>query len=121
VGGGTTIGGTLGANAFMGMFVSGSNASEALVQQPMPVAGTLKNLFLRLDAALAGGTSIAYTVRKSGAATTVTCTITTAGGAATCSDLTHSVAFAAGDLISIGTTRTGAVAATGTRWTAQYQ
>lgn len=43
VGGGTAAGGTFGANAFMGMFVSGSNASEALVQQPMPIAGTLKN------------------------------------------------------------------------------
>jgi hypothetical protein len=105
----------------MGMFVSGSNASEALVQQPMPVAGTLKNFTIRLDAALSGGTSIAYTVRRNGVATALTCTITTASAAVTCSDVTHTVAFAAGDLISIGTTRTGNVGAQGTRWTAQYQ
>jgi hypothetical protein len=121
VGGGTAAGGTLGANAFMGMFVSGSNASEALVRQPMPIAGTLKNFTIRLDAALSGGTSSAYTVCKNGAATTLTCTITTASAALTCSDVIHPVAFAAGDLISIGTTRTGAVGAQGTRWTAQYQ
>jgi hypothetical protein len=36
-------------------------------------------------------------------------------------DVTHTVAFAAGDLISIGSVRTGTVAAQGTRWTAQYQ
>jgi hypothetical protein len=81
----------------------------------------MKNFRVRLDAALSGGTSIAYTVRKNGVATLLTCTITTASAALTCSDLANSVAFAAGDLISIGTTRTGAVGATGTRWTAQYQ
>jgi hypothetical protein len=87
----------------------------------MPVAGTLKNFTVRLDAALSGGTSIAYTVRKNGIATTLTCTITTASAALTFSDVTHTVAFVAGDLISIGTARTGNVAAQGTRWTAQYQ
>jgi hypothetical protein len=121
VGGGTAAGGTLTANAFMGMFVSGSSTTEAAVQQPMPVAGTLKNFTIRLDAALSGGTSIAYTVRKNGAATTLTCTITTASAALTCSDVTHTVSFVAGDLISIGSTRTGNVGAQGTRWTAQYQ
>jgi hypothetical protein len=55
VGGGTATGGTLTANAFMGMFVSGSSTTEAAVQQPMPVAGTLKNFTIRLDAALSGG------------------------------------------------------------------
>jgi len=121
VGGGTTVGGTLTANAFLGMFVSGSSTTEAQVQQPMPVAGSLKNFRIRLDAAFSGGTSIAYTVRKNGVATALTCTITTASAALTCSDLVDSVAFVAGDLISIGTARTGAVGAQGTRWTAQYQ
>ena len=121
VGGGTAIGGTLGNNQFMGMFVSGSSATEAQVQQAMPIAGTLKNFVIRPNAALAGGTSIAYTVRKNGVNTALTCTITTASAAVTCSDVTHTVSFVAGDLISIGTLRTGAVATQGTRWTAQYQ
>jgi hypothetical protein len=121
VGGGTAAGGTLGTNAFMGMFTSGSSTTEAQVQQSMPIAGTLKNFTIRLDAALAGGTSIAYTVRKNGVATALTCTITTASAALSCSDVTHTAAFVAGDLISIGTLRTGTVAAQGTRWTAQYQ
>lgn len=68
----------------------------------MPVAGTLKNFTVRLDAALSGGTSIAYTVRKNGVATTLTCTITTASAALTCSDVTHTVAFVAGDLSRSG-------------------
>jgi hypothetical protein len=121
VGGGTAAGGTLTTNGFMGMFVSGSSTTEAQVQQPMPVAGTLKNLVIRLDAALSGGTSVVYTVRKNGAATALTCTITTASAALTCSDVTHTAAFVAGDLISVGTARVGLVTSPGTRWTAQYQ
>jgi len=123
IGGGTGVGTNLvnGATVFMSMYNSGSNATESLVQQAMPVAGTLKNFFLRRDTPLAGGTSIAYTVRKNGADTAVTCTITTVSGASTCSDLTHSVAFAAGDLISIGAVRTGTPTTQPTRWTAQYQ
>jgi len=38
----------------------------------------------------------------------------------TCSDTTHSVAFGAGDLISIGTAKTGSTTPQITRWTAQY-
>ena len=87
----------------------------------MPVAGTLRNFTVLLQRPLSGGTSITYTVRKNGAATTLACTITTASAAVTCSDVTHTVAFAAGDLISIGSVRTGTVAAQGTRWTARYQ
>jgi hypothetical protein len=121
VGGGTAVAGTLVANGFMGMFVSGSSTTEAQVQQPMPVAGTLKNFTIRLDAVLSGGTSITYTVRKNGVATALTCTITTASAAVTCSDVTHTASFAAGDLISIGSARSGTPAAQGTRWTAQYQ
>ena len=99
----------------------GGGQQDGRKHQPQRVLGRTIIVNLPGSSGGVGGTSIAYTVRKNGAATAVTCTITTAGGAATCSDVTNSVAFAAGDLISIGTTRTGAVGATGTRWTAQYQ
>jgi hypothetical protein len=121
IGGGTGVGTNLGVNAFMSMFNSGSSTTESQVQQPMPVAGTLKNFIVRRDAALSAATQIVYTVRKNGVDTAVTCTITFVSGALTCSDLTHSVVFAAGDLISIGTVRTGTPAQQPTRWTAQYQ
>src|SRR5262249_48948821 len=121
IGGGTGVGATLGINAFMGMFYSGSRTTESQGAPAMAVARTLKNFIVRRDTALSAATQIVYTVRKNSVDTAVTCTITFASGALTCSDLTHSVAFAAGDLISIGTVRTGSPAAQPTRWTAQYQ
>jgi hypothetical protein len=119
IGGGTTIGTNLANGGFMGLFVGSSSATENLVQQPMPVAGTLSSLFIKVDSN-PGGTSITYTVRKNGVNTAVTCAI--AGGAATtCSDVTHTVVFAAGDLISIGSLKAGAAGNVPTRWTARYQ
>jgi len=108
---------TLANNAFMGMFVPGQSTTESQLQQNMPAAGTLKNFYVRADGAV-GGTSIKYTVRKNGADTAVTCTMTSAQS--TCSDTTNSVAFLAGDLISIGSTKTGSTTPQPTRWTAQY-
>jgi hypothetical protein len=121
VGGGIAADGLLGLNQFMGMFSSGSSATEGHVQQPMPVAGTLNNFYVRIDSALAATNSETYTVRKNAVDTALTCTITSVGGAVTCSDTTHSVSFAAGDLISIGTAHTGVVPTSGARWTAHYQ
>jgi hypothetical protein len=119
IGGGTTIGTNLANGGFMGLFVGSSNGTENLVQQLMPVAGTLSNFFVKVDSN-PGGTSITYTVRKNGANSVVTCAI--AGGAATsCSDVTHTVAFAAGDLISIGSVKAGGAGNVPTRWTARYQ
>jgi hypothetical protein len=108
-------------NQFLGMFVSGSSATEASVQQPMAVAGTLNGFYVRINSALAVTNSETYTVRRNGVDTTLTCTITNASAAVTCSDTTHSVSFSAGDLISIGTSHGGAVPSLGTRWTAHYQ
>jgi hypothetical protein len=121
LGGGIATEGLLGLNHFMGMFVSGSSATEAHVQQPMPVAGTLKDFYIRIDSALSALNSETYTVRRNAVDTTLTCTITNGSGAVTCSDTTHSVSFSAGDLISIGTSHGGAVPSQGTRWTAHYQ
>jgi len=108
-------------NQFLGMFVSGSSATEASVQQPMAVAGTLNGFYMRINSALAVTNSETYTVRKNGVDTAVTCMITSASGALACSDTTHSATFSAGDLISIGTTHTGVVPSVGARWTAHYQ
>jgi hypothetical protein len=57
-------------------------------------------------------------VRKNGANTAMTCTMTSAQS--TCSDTTNSVAFTAGDLISIASTKSGSTNNLITRWTAQY-
>jgi len=101
----------------MGMFMTESNATEAQIEQNVPAAGTVKNFYVRADSAV-GGTSIKYTVRKNGADTAVTCTMTSAQS--TCSDTTNSVAFAAGDRISISSAKSGSTSNLRTRWTAQY-
>jgi hypothetical protein len=68
------------------------------------VASTVRNLHVHFDAAVSGGSYI-FTVRKAGASTTVTCTA--ANGTSGCVDTTNSVAFAAGDLISIQIAQSG--------------
>lgn len=65
----------------------------------MPTAGTIKNLYVRLNAD--PGTdpdAYRFTLRKGGASQTLTCTIT--ADDVTGSDTTHSVAVAAGDIIT---------------------
>ena len=121
-GGPAMIGGSTGTanlcnNCFMGMFQAGTSTTESQFQQNVPFDGTLANLYVRAEGTV-GGTSIVYTVRKNDADTAVTCTMTSAQS--TCSDTANSVAFSAGDLISIGSAKTGATTPQVTRWTAQY-
>lgn len=78
-----------------------ANATEANAQIAMPMACTVSNLYVRITAAVgASGSSQTFTVRKNGAATSVTCTISGSTGQSG-SDTTNSVAFAAGDLFSL--------------------
>jgi hypothetical protein len=59
-----------------------------------------------------------FTVRKNGADTAVGCTM--ASNQSFCSDTTNSAAFAAGDLISIGSLRSGSPTSQRTWWSAQF-
>jgi hypothetical protein len=52
-----------------------------------------------MSGAPGAGNSWTVTVRKNGASTAVTCSVTNPN--LTCTDTTHSVAFAAGDLLDI--------------------
>jgi hypothetical protein len=99
------------------MFTAAQTTTESQLQQNVPVAGTVKNFYVRANGNV-GGTSITYTVRKNGVNTAVTCTMTSAQS--TCSDTTDSAVFSAGDLISIGSAKSGATTAQITRWSAQY-
>jgi hypothetical protein len=68
----------------------------------------LTDFFVALSKApglLASGRSFIFTLRKNGADTSVACTVFETASA--CTDLAHSVDYAAGDLISIGITLTG--------------
>ena len=85
------------------------------------MGGTLSELRVRLSAAAGGaGSSYAFTVRKNGVDTSVTCTIAVA--ATSCSDTTNSVSFSAGDLISVlaDPSATQPTDNLEVRWTAKY-
>ena len=99
-----------------------ADATEAQVQQEMTVAGTLSQLRIRLSAAAGGGTtSYTFNVRRNGVNTGVTCTAT--GAATSCSDTTNSIAFSAGDRISIQAVPSATPPTDNleVRWTAKYQ
>lgn len=76
-----------------------SGATTSTFRYTVVTAGELANLRVFSSAVAVGGTNKdVLTVFKNGVATAITCTI--AAAAATCSDITHSVAAAAGDTIS---------------------
>lgn len=104
--------GSLVAGASVYTWVSGVNASESLAQSPMPRAGTIANLFVDPQGSTAPLSSTTFTVRKNGVDTALTVTIG-AGSSALQSDTTHSVSFAAGDLIDLEVTSDSTPAAVG--------
>lgn len=97
---GVTVGS--GATVFAAPFFGGSfNATETNRQLTIKVAGTVGNLYVRTNSAQSGLGSLVVTVRKNGSTNTaVTLTITAGAAAGTFSDVSNTVAFAAGDLIS---------------------
>jgi hypothetical protein len=93
-------------NAYLPAFMQsygtfGSNV-EADVITRVPVAGTFRNLRVRLTQALVtGGHQFVFTLRKNGADTAMTVTITVATGVANVTDSSNAVTFAAGDTITM--------------------
>ena len=76
------------------------------VQTLFPTAGTLKKLYVELEAAPGAGNSFIFTVLDSTAtATDVTCTI--ANTATTCNDVSHTQAILAGERYNLGITGSG--------------
>lgn len=68
------------------------------VSSPMPIAGTIDNLYIWFDTDPGGGAkSYTFVLNKNGSNTALTCTVS--GSATTCNDITNSVTVAAGDLI----------------------
>lgn len=91
-----------------------SAAGESSINQPVPYAGTIKNLYVIITAAPGGATTRTFTLRKNGGSQTVTVTI--ADPATTGSDTAHSFTVAAGDLIDVYHTVSGAPAAASGHW-----
>ena len=83
---------------------------------PMIQAGTLRNFTAHFTAPVSVNTVL--TVQKNGANTAITCTV--AAKASTCSDTTHTVAFAASDTVLVHATYTGSNTGTNPSWNAMY-
>lgn len=78
---------------------------EASFSQVMPTPGNITAMYVDLNGSPGGTAAYQFSVMKNGVAQAITCTIT--GSATAANDTSHSVAFAAGDLISIQSIPTG--------------
>lgn len=106
---GTTT--TAATAVFMGAgYITTPTASE--IQIPVTRPGTVRNLFLRIQAAGTGTQTVTYTVRKNGVDQTLTVAVLNDAAAPTnASDTTHSFTVVAGDLLSISIVKAAGVAA----------
>lgn len=87
-----------------------STAPTTVIQWRVPFAGTISLLRVRQNTGAGNGNAIVYTLRKNGAAQTLT--VSMASTANDGSDLANSVTVAAGDLVDIEVTKAASVAAT---------
>lgn len=87
-----------GATVYMAIGIFNS-ATEGQANGVVPYALTAKNLYVKALAAPVGVETFVYTLRKNGSDTALTVTIT--GSNTTGNDTTHTVSFAAGDLIDL--------------------
>jgi len=103
---------------FVGMFRSVHSISEDVVQQAIPISGDVSKLYVTVGAAPGAGNSYSFTMRKNGADTSLGCVV--ANAATTCADTTNSVAFEAGELISLKATPDAFFSTHTVRWTAKF-
>jgi hypothetical protein len=82
----------------------------------MFVAGTLSNFTVHLSVAVTKART--FVVSKNGTNTAITCTI--AAAATTCTDSTHTAAFAASDTILVTASYSGSNNATNPTWSGTY-
>jgi len=87
-----------GTNRFLVPWGDTTTGTEANAAVPLP-GGVAKRLVVNLTLAPGAGHSATITVRKNGANTPLTCTVTDT--ATTCANSANSVAFGDGDLLSI--------------------
>jgi hypothetical protein len=78
-----------------------TNSAEASRQVIIPIAGTIKNLYVLTATTQSAAGSQVCTVRKNTADTAITTTIAASAVAGTFSDTTNSVSVAAGDKLSL--------------------
>lgn len=89
----------------------------------MPTAGVIDRLYVESSNAPGAARSFAYTIRKNGAGSGITCSMTGTGsgaGITRCNDLSNSIAFAAGDTITLEAAPTGTPTAGNTRFAVRW-
>jgi hypothetical protein len=79
-----------------------------IIEAAMPRAGTIRNLFVRHNAAAGNGNPVTYTVMKNGVATLLTVSGNT-GVVGQASDLVNTVAVVQGDRIAVRITKAAAI------------
>lgn len=94
---------------FVGGRTTSATGTESVVQVAASATATISNLKISLDAAVGGSATISVTLRDASADTALTCT--TSSGGTTCSDTTHGVNVALGDLVDFKIVATGTVTA----------
>src|SRR3990167_4573843 len=101
--------------AVMGMGSAAPATAEGDRKELTASGGTLKNLRMEVATAPGAGTSRAFTLRKNGANTAVTCTIS--GTATSCTDTANSVAVVAADDVSVSSVPTSSPLTSVASWT----
>ena len=102
---------TIGTSATTRFLVPGYSETAAPTTSPafrVPTAGTIQRLRVHHNNPGTGGATITYTLRKNGATQVLTCAMLPT--AADASDLANSFTVAAGDLIDLQVTKSGAIA-----------
>jgi hypothetical protein len=98
IGGGSSVL-QLTAPGYVSMFQGNSCTIESQCQQVMPAAGTASKFYVRIQDAPGNTKGWRLTIRKNGTDGVLFCDII--DGATSCNNLTGSMTFAAGDLISV--------------------
>jgi hypothetical protein len=102
----------------MGAFTAGRSRDQADVHLSIPTDGTISNFYVLLSGPPGTGKSWEFVVHNGTIDTGVTCAIQ--GSATSCTDLTNTATFVAGDHLSIRVTGSGSPAARLARWTGLF-
>lgn len=116
-----------GANSYLNIGAPESAASwattEANQSSILPTNGSIDKLYVESSNAPGAGRSLVYTVRKNGAATGITCTMTGTGsgaGITRCNDTTNAASFSAGDTMSLEAAPSGTPTGGNTRFAVRW-
>ncbi len=90
-----------GATSFDGPFGLSFNGVESARQMVMPLACQASNMYVYVSSTQPSTGSVAITLRKNSTDQALAVTIPASAGAGTYRDITHTVPFAAGDLVSM--------------------